>query len=71
MVAMTATEIAERYGLRAVALLALALLAFLLLHPVRKTLLLAARVLEVALQRLDTVVAPALPTEEVPGRAAT
>lgn len=55
---MTATEYAERYGLRGVLRLLLVLVAFLTLYPLRKLLLLAARVLEVAIQRLDTFVAP-------------
>ncbi len=68
---MSAFEVLQRYGTWALLRFVLALLVFVVLHLVRLPLLLAARLLEVCMRRVDGLVVSGLPPRPVPAGAQT
>jgi hypothetical protein len=62
---MSAFEVLQRYGTWALVRFVLALLVFVVLHLVRLPLLVAARVLEVCMRRVDGLVVSGLPPRPV------
>jgi hypothetical protein len=67
---MSAFEVLEKYGRRALLRFVAAMVAFVLLDLARQPFLLVARVLEVCMRRVDAAVVAGLPPGPIPMREA-